>query len=600
VSTANTPTPLRPITNISSRAAELKAQLLKGRERVNSATPPVGMVGKPGKQQPSASDGSSSFRGSPQTPATATETVEQELNINELISQYADPKPAADNQMKDFNNNLPTLSQRPSLPDPPAKSQVPSLGSPTKVTKSHNDKMIGNGFNTKNLESRNASSGSMSEGEIFEDPAAKKALPATEPREAKAVVKAINKEEPAPRNPRDEQPFKTSSVPRESSPRRPLPSNPKPQTPRYVENRRDEADPRQDRRPCPSNYTNEQRPHLSDSDRSRSPQQRRDMRDQNEDHHKLETKSEWHEDTSRSHREAKPPILDELLPYDVDLREWLEITGYHNKPYRGKILNRRRAIAQLDAQRNALLAEMEAEERGGIPAVNGIPITSTIILQPPMPNRVGDRAEAFPMPRNATPEIQRDRVVSNKRSHSEVQDIREESSAKFARTNDHAPRVKQEDDDYGRPRSSGYDLSRRRSFDDRFDDRDASRAHHEGSRGRGRSDSRERDVSPPRKTYEGRPPLRSRGNEGGDDREDRSRDRSERLERSFVVRGGYRGRAFDPNYRGRGGRGGGRGRGDYQSHVEPKSESGAFGPRFANSKPYKDTRGFERGGRGGQ
>ena len=243
----------------------MKAQLLKGRERANSATPPVCMMGKPGRQQPSASDGSSSFRGSPQTSATATETSEQELNINELISQYADPKPAADTQMKDYNNNLPTLSQRPSLPEPPAKSQVPSLGSPTKVTKPHNDKTIGNGFNTKNLESRNASSGSMSEGEIFEDLAAKKAFPPTEPKEAKAIAKAIHKEEPAPRNPRDEQPFKTSNTPRESSPRRALPGNPRPQTPRYVEKRGDGADPRQDRRQYPSNYTNERKPHPSDS-----------------------------------------------------------------------------------------------------------------------------------------------------------------------------------------------------------------------------------------------------------------------------------------------------------------------------------------------
>ena len=429
----------------------------------------------------------------------------------------------------------------------------------------------------------------MSEGEIFEDLAAKKALPRIQPKEAKAIAKAINKEEPASRKPRDEQSFKANSAPRDSSPPHALPINPKPQTPRYVENRRDEADPRQDRRPYPSNYTNDRNPQPSDLDRSRSPQQRRDMQDQNDSHRSLEMKSESHEDTSRLLREAKPPILDELLPYDEDLREWLEITGYHNKPYRSKILTRRRAIAQLDAQRNALLAEMEAEERGGIPAVNGIPITSTTMLPPPMPTKVGDRAEAFPMPTNATPDIQRDRVIPNKRCHSEVQDTREDSSTKFARTNDHGPKVKQEDDDYGHPRSSRHDLSRRRSFDDRLDDRDSPRHQYEESRGRDRRDSSERDISPGRKAYEGRPPLRSRGYESGDDYHIRDRDDGEDRDRdrTFVVRGGYRGRAFDPNYRGRGGRGGGRGRGDYQSHIEPRSEPGASGARLANGKPYK-------------
>lgn len=555
------------------------------------------MGGQFARQQP---EGSSSLRGSPRTPATATS--EQELNINELISQYADPKPAADAEIKDGNTSLPYLSQRPaSFPETSAKSQAPSLGSPTNVTKSHNGKIIGNGFNTKNLESRYASSGSMSEGEIFEDRELKKTLPQTEPKEAIAIAKSINKEEPTPRNPREEQPFKTSGFPRDSSPRRALPNYPKPQAPRHLEDRRDEADPRQDRRPYPSNYPNERRPYPPDPDRSSH--QRRDMRDQNEDHRRSEVKSEKCDDT-RPTREAKPPTLEELLPHDEDLREWLEITGYHNVSYRSKTLNRRRAIAALDAQRNAILAEMAAEEPGGVPAVGAIPTTSTTMLPPPIPNRAGDRAEPSPKPTNTLPEPQRERVVSNKRSHSDVQDIREESSAKIARTNDRGSRTEQEEDDYGRPRSSSYDPSRRRSFDDRRDDRASSRPRLEEGRGRGRGSSREREMSPGRKAYENRPP-RSRGYEDGDDFhmrdrddwENRDRDRSDR--RPFEVRGGYRGRAFDPNYRSRGGRGG-RGRGDYQSHTEPRVDPGVFGARIANGKPYKDTRGFDRGSKGGQ
>ena len=465
----------------------------------------------------------------------------------------------------------------------------------------NNSKMIGNGFNTKNLESRHASSGSMSEGEIFENRAVKKALPPTEPKEAKA----INKEE-VHRKPRDEQQLKNSRGPRDSSPpRRAPPNNQKPQPPRHLEDRHDETDPRQDRRSYPSNYTNERRPYPPESERP--PHQHRDIHGQDEDHRRSEIKGEKRDDMGRPHREAKLPTLAELLPYDEDLKEWLEITGYHNGTYRDKILNRRRAIAALDAQRNALLAEMEAEERGGIQAIREIATPSSAMLPPPIPNKVGDRAEPSSKPKATTPETQRDRIVSNKRSHSDIQDIREESSAKIARTNDRGPRIKQEEDaDYGRPRSSGYDPSRRRSFDDRRDDRD-SRSRHDEGRGRGRGGSREREISPGRMAYETRPPARTRAYEGGDDfhmrdrddweERDRDRDRSER--RPFEVRGGYRGRAFDPNYRGRGGRGG-RGRGDYQSHTESRSEPGAFGARIANGKPFKDTRGLDRGGKGGQ
>jgi hypothetical protein len=563
------------------------------------------MAGQIAKQQAGAAEDSSSLRGSPRTPATTAETSEQELNINELISQYAGPKPVADTEMKDDNASLPTLphSQRPSsLPEPTAKSQGSSLGSPTKVTKPSNGKMIGNGLHTKNLGSRHASSGSMSEGEIFEDGAAKNAMPPTEPKEAITTVKAINKEEPATHKPRDEQPLKTtqSRVLRDTSPsRRALPNNSKSQAPRRLEDRRDETDPRHDRRPHPSDYTNERRPYPTESERT--PYQRRDIRDTSEDHHRSDSKSEKREDMTRPSREARQPTLADLLPHDEDLREWLEITGYHNGTYRDKILNRRRAIAALDAQRNALLAEMEAEERGGVQAIGGLPTPSSAMLPPPIPNKAGDRAEPSLKPTTTASETQRDRVVSNKRPYSDGQDHRDESSAKVARTNDRGPRIKQQEDaDYGRPRSSDYDSSRRRSFDDRRDDRDSSR--HEG-RGRGRGSSRERDISPGRMAYENRPPARTRSYDVGDDFhvrerddwEERERDRSDR--RPFEVRGGYRGRAFDPNYRGRGGRGG-RGRGDFQSHMEQRAEPGSFGARIANGKPFR--RDYDRGGKGGQ
>jgi hypothetical protein len=568
--------------NISTRAAELKAQLLKERE-ARSATPPVGMLGQAARQPP----------------ATAT-SAEQELNINELISQYADPKPAADAEMKNANNTgLPSLTQRPSsLPETFAKSQEPSLGSPTKLIKPHNGKIVGNGLNTKNRESRHASSGSTSEGEIFEDQPVKKAMSQTEPKEAKAIAKPINQKAPTSRKPGEEQSSKISSGPCDSSLRRPLPNHQKPQAPRHIDDRRDDADPRQDRRPDTPTYTNERRSYPPDSDTPSH--QRRDTRDQNESHRRSEVKSGKSEDTR--------PILEELLLHDEDLREWLEITGYHNVPYRNKTLNRRRAIAALDAQRNAILAEMAAEEPGSFPAIEAISTTASTMLPPPIRNKAGDRAEPSTNPINAAPGPQHEHVVSNKRPRSDAQDIPEENSTKFARTNDRGSRIKQEDDDYGgRARSSSYHPSRRRSFDDRRDDRDSSRPRfEEGRGGRGRGSSREREMSPDRKAYESRPLPRSRGHEDGDDFpmrdrdnwEDRDGGRSDR--RPFLVRGGYRGRAFDPNYRNRGDRAGGRGRGDHQSHLEPRVDPGAFGFKPGHVKPYKDTRGFDRGGKGGQ
>lgn len=436
----------------------------------------------------------------------------------------------------------------------------------------------------------------------MEDGAAQNGSPLAESRAAQATVKSTSKDQIAARGTKDEA---SKSAPgrglRESSPpRRALPSNPRPQAQRRVEDRRAETDSRQSSSTYRPDYTIERKARPAEE---RSPRHTQDARDQLEDHRRSEVKAEKRKETGRLVREAKHPTLIELLPHDEDLKEWLEITGYHNAPYREKILNRRRAIAALDAQKNALLAEEEAEERGGgLPT----PSSSSIMLPPPIPNKVGDRAEgSTSKPPNTILATLRARVVSNKRPHSETQDSQDESSAKMARTNDRGPRFKQEDGaDYRGPRSNGYDSSQRRSSDDRRDDRDPPR--YEG-RGRGRADSRDRNVSPGRMIYENRPAARNRSYENGDDYysqdrgdwEDDERGRNSGDKRPFTVRGAYKGRAFDPNYRGRGSRGGGRGRGDFQGHSELRAEPGSFGARIANAKPYKDEQGFDMGGKGG-
>jgi hypothetical protein len=109
------------------------------------------------------------------------------------------------------------------------------------------------------------------------------------------------------------------------------------------------------------------------------------------------------------------------------LREWLEITGYHNGPYRDKILKRRREIAELDAQRSRLVAEIEADERAGIAVTAGPLNTSSVMLAPPLPNKVAVRADPVQKSDAAESEPYRDYVDSIKRSYSDIQDSHDEN-----------------------------------------------------------------------------------------------------------------------------------------------------------------------------
>jgi hypothetical protein len=434
--------------------------------------------------------------------------------------------------------------------------------------------------NNAKLGSRHASNGSVSEiseGEILEEPTPKR-LPPTEPKQTN-TIKPATAEQPS-RNPGEQSP-----------PRRAPPANPKAQAPRNSDDRREEYDARSDNRQYQPDYKRE-RDRYPDSDKQSYPPHQ-DFRD-----------VEFRGPDPRNHQQREendrprgqiPPTLQQLLPHDENLREWLDITGYHNTPYRDKILSRRRAIAALDAQREKLLAEMAAEERG-VP-VAGSQTPNPSMLPPPIPNKLGGRIDSLVVPGNAAQDTQRYRVVSNKRHYSDLQDPRlEASSGKIARVDDrgHGPRIKDEEDtDYRRPRSSGFDSARRSSFD-RRDEREAIRYDEGRPRSRGRS--RERDDSPGRRAHESRPLARTRSYEPDDfhDRDD-YHDRGPRG--AYEVRGNYRGRAYDSNYRGRG-RGRGRGN-DYHSHLETK-ESTSFGSRIANGKPYRDPKGIDRGGKGGQ
>lgn len=574
--------------------------------RASSATPPVGrLIAK----QAVLAEGSSSLRGSPKTPVTAAEKRDQELNVNELISQYSESKPAANASVRleetPRENVVAKAQQTSTNIGIAAKSQAAhSLGSPTKVAKPvPNGKQSGG--KAIGPEKRHVSNGSLSEaseGEIHEDtmpPSAKSFLP-TKPKETQSNANMVRSDEnriPA----RDEQLTKPSQLRtrNDSPPRRPPQNNLKAQPVWTRDDRREDFESRHDKRSFPPDPRNDRKQY---QELERPPLSRRESRDEEYhrseyilDHNRAEISRQTREEISRPIREIKPPTLQELLPLDDDLREWLDITGYHNAPYRNKILNRRRAIAALDAQRDKLLAEMEAEERAGIPSAIVGQIPTSSMLPPPPPNKAEPVSAAPTI--NVEPDAQRDRPISNKRPYSE--DQREGlNSGKMARLEDRmqAPRVKEEEHyDFRRPRSRGNEMVHR-PFDPR-DDRDSPRGRYDG-----RSWSRERDLSPGRRAYENRPSARTRPyDEAFSDRDEFQ----EREKRPFEVRGGYRGRAFDPNYRAGRGRGRGRGgRGDSRERErefkrEPELNDSPFGSRIANGRPFKDSNGFDRGGKGG-
>lgn len=594
----NTPTP-NP--QINARAALLKAQLLKGREaRANSFTPPVAAkkTGTPGQGASREPRGLS--QASPTPPVTAAENRDQAININELISQYADTEktPGASVKQKE-NPNIgapalipnPLLAQHPTLS---AKSQPHSLGSPTKVSKQvANDKMGGvttTGINDDKGHISDISNADMSEGEILEDEEApeKKTTPIL-PKKPQFASKTPNQDEQLSRSLRDQISRPYGYGPRDEPPaHRGPPTNPKAQLQRSQGDGCEEPTSHSGKKPHPSENKADQKSYI---EMDMMPYRSRGSHE--EEHHRPQSKRASNREVSQpTPTQRTQPTLADILPQNGDLREWLEITGYHNEPYRDKVLGRRRALAALDAQRRKILADIDADERGVLPPTSVIQAPAAM-LPPPVPENTRSSAEPISMSMLTVPDMQSRRLTSNKRSYSDIDDAEDGSLLKLARTDDPSqePWVKEEDSDRHRPRSSGFSASRRSSFDNR-DERDTSRPGYDidrSSHGRGRS--RERNDSPGRGFYE-RKSSRHRPY-GSDD----PRDRDEHLgRRPFVEVGRYRGRAFDPHFRGRASRGRGRGS---PSQFEAKYDPG-FSSRIANGKPYKDPKGYDGGGEGGQ
>jgi hypothetical protein len=574
-STNNSAAPSTPrATQINARAAELREKLMKQKRegRANSATPPVtGPLKSTAPAEPT-----SSMRQSSKTPEVAADERERrEKEINDLISDYSASKPTTETRGKRETNG-----------SGPNDSVLTKISIPTANFHDSSSEILSQNVNGSTFVSdilakrgtRHASNGSMSEGEIF-DEQLPKTFPPTEAKGNPVNTKLANTIDKS-RKSAEEQTARLPSVRTQDEEPPPLTRQPflapapapaqipNPDPRRYRDDRRDESELRLEK----SAQLEHQHERTPQQELDKRHYARKSSRDQTDDHRR----SDRHDDQAREDvkiiRESQPPKLSQILPYEPDLRMWLEQTGYHDLTYRSKTLTRWEKLQALEAQKAKLIAELQAEDRGGsLYALRSL--TPTSVMQPPVVAKVESPT--------TTSDTLRERITSNKRTYSEVQDTPEEVNyGKTPRIEDRDPRrSKEEESDYRRRQSpSHYELSHHSNGDRE------SRSHNDEGRHRGRSRSHDREVSPGLRTYESRPSQR-----------DRSFDTGSVERRPYEVRGGYRGKAFDPNYRGRGR---GRGRGDWGGH-ESRSEAG-FGSRATIGKPYKDPRGFDRGGKGGQ
>ncbi|KHJ33950.1 hypothetical protein EV44_g1136 [Erysiphe necator] len=597
---ASNPRPSAP--QISSRAAELKAQLLARRANpsnspgTNPNAKPNGNEGVDGASQEKPLASNSLNKSSSTT--LAAEKQDQPLNLSDLILQYSDSKAKTEAKITKENNQI--ASTKPNTPSSaPPKEDPNSAIKSTQLGKKNGTlmkKKSGNKLNSKDYE-RNVdaklSDPETSEGEIIENADISENIISGNCKEEHAR-KSISRNE--------ERPLRTSYMDlTTSSHEDPNPSEgfvllcpDSPASsiqmqsnaggkPMYTNQRFDEKN-------YPVGPKSEQR---SKPIPERQNQSRHDTRTEEIQKAEVCVQSGRVEPSrqkqpplrDRESRIATYPTLQDVLLHDVDLKEWLEITGFNNRPYRDKILSRRRAIAALDAQREKLIAEIEAEERGGIP-IQSQPFSSSM-LPPPIPiSKPGDRFGTMP-PATTTSTVpyERQNVAPNKRSFSQSQDYwLENGPGKIARTDNmnYSSWAKDElSSDIRRPRSSGHDTAIRHVID-HYDD--SSRANANSNR-----------DSPIYVASERKSPPRVSGYENDPYDEDEI---SETGTRSFEGRRNHRGRAFDSKHRGRGRA---RGRGelrDSRDSPEPRSEVSSSNLKTANSRPNKASRAASRGSRG--
>jgi YTH domain-containing protein 1 len=538
-------------------------------------------------------------------------------DLDDLISQAQ----AAANVKKEKtqSGSTPTKPQHNPMLESTIKSQIHNVESSAELSTPGTNDTNDHAKLARQKMSKKESNGNLSdvsEGEIQEDSRTKNKIPEPPvgPKETQSTTRSSKHDEQMHRKPVDERNRKAvnSHETRGTSPYRDV-SVPKSRaTAPHLDERHEEAEERFERRSRQPSDKYERKHQPEPEQRSYL---RRDTRDVSEDHRKHEIKHDGSKEDVPS-RKPEVPTLAQLLLVDEDLKDWLHVTGYHNVEYRNKILNRRRAIAALDAQKAKLLEEMEIEERGGVPPVTNTQVSAAGMLPPPIPSKMGAAASSVKKTDDIPIRTDNERSSSTtsdqdsgvKRTYTDYRGSQDEAGVeKVGRIEDRdrgmGIRIKSDNQaEDRRPYSSGPDSSRRRSTSDdsktlRRDERDS----HDEDRGRdrGRAYGRQRDYSPHEEGHDRSPPAKVRKYEFSPSEE--RDDRTDWKNRPFVMRGNYRGRAYDPNYRGRGrGRGGWNELGEGRFERRESQPSQPYAQRLAFMKPYKDPKPMDLGRRGGQ
>lgn len=606
-----------PRPTLNARAEELKAQLLKSKERAKSGTPPVAPTVFNSKPS-NSTDGARSFRESPKTPGGSSDEPSVlsrraaaviDDDLNDLISEA---KAAVKvKKEKPQNGSSPSKAHHSTILESTLKSQIHNVESSPKVTSpvtNHTnsyEKLI-----RKQL-SKNESNGDLSEvseGEIHDDLRTRNKIsqPSTGSKQTQSAVKPYIHDKQGLRKTRENHNRKAvdNHETHGMSPHKDVFVSKSRATSSCLDERHEETEERPERRGRQSDQY--ERKHQPESDQGSY--LRYDSQYASKDNREHEIKYDSREEDASS-RKPEVPSLAQLLLVDEDLKDWLDVTGYHNAEYRNKILNRRRAIAALDAQKAKLLEEMEIEERGGVPSMTNTQTSTAGMLPPPIPSKMSASASSIKKEGDISIRTNIERSSSTtsnqelgiKRTYSEYRGSQYEGgSEKMARSDEKGRGTRTKSDiqaDDRRPCSSGPEASRRHSITDdsktfRRDERDSY------DEDRGRAYSHQRDLSPAEEVYENRPQAKTKRYDFplSEEREDRS----EWKNRPFVMRGNYRGRAYDPNYRGRG-----RGRGSWNEPDEGRFErrepqQQPLPQRLAFIKPYKDPKPLDLGRRGGQ
>jgi hypothetical protein len=622
---------------LNARAEELKAQLIKKKEqRATSGTPPI--ITKPTAMRPGAqSDGTNSTRQSPKTPSVPSQVVTptsaaQSITADDLEDLLSEAKAAVDVKQEQTNNAVNGIAaQKPKIVEA-AKPHAKIQAQPANAIKSESNTQSKTANGTKvRQETLQRLESSAKKHEGIKDRPVQPNSSVSKFSEPKANPTRLN--EQVLSNSQRETAHKTSVNPDGHAVSNESISNSLSLSLQRDDHRCEEVERRPEQQTRAATATGEERKHYESRQVEESARisQRRIQSDILEAARKPEFIPVPKKDAPPTQSENS--TLEQLLLVDEDLKEWLDITGWNNAEYRKKTLNRRRAIAALDAQKAKLLEEMEREERGALlpAATGGSQLTVKAMPPPPLVLSTPIAIPISPIVKSPEPIVEKVSVSStsaihtkkesiSKRTYNDYRDESPEQNIDKDRGDDRSRLVRMRSDiedenrhprPRSRPRSRDYP-----QYSPRYDDRAMDYTYNRG-RGRGVGDSYGRELSPGTKALLSRQPAGSARSMSYDAPNDQF-GRVEHNEpprtgksRPLVVRGNYRGRAFDPNYnRGGGGIGRGRGPGSSFFEREDKIEKRASSPerrpsaldyarRIDDIPPTSNMIKWERGGRGG-